>query len=69
MANKYMTVSLFMKSGNVLVSDCVLSYTFVPSPTGVSKLQLEQNHERPGSRRILVASLCVDQIEGITVQE
>jgi len=61
-----MTVTLYMKSGNQLVSDCVTKYTFTPSIDGVSKIDLEQT-QVAGSRIILTQSLDVGQIEGMMV--
>ena len=63
---KTMTVTIFMKSGNKLVSDCVRKYTFTPSPTGVAKIELDQA-PGPGSTVIMIQSLDVNQIEGMTV--
>jgi hypothetical protein len=63
-----MTVTLYMKSGNQLVSDCVTKYTFTPSPTGVSKIDLAQS-PGPNSTAILTQALDVGQIEGMTVHD
>ena len=67
-ALKLMTVTLYMKSGNKLVSDCVTKYTFTPSFTGVAKIELAQS-PGPNSTAILTQALDVGQIEGMTVHD
>jgi hypothetical protein len=59
-------MTIFMKSGNKLFSDCVTEYSYVPAAHGLAKLQLTQDH-KPGKTKILVQTLVIDQIEGISV--
>ena len=66
MSTPYIAMTIFMKSGNKLYSDCVTEYSYVPAGYGLSKLQLTQDH-KPGKTKILVQALAIDQIEGISI--
>jgi len=59
---KLHTLEIYMKSGNMILINCVTEYTVAANSDGVTKLSLTQVG---GGRRLLVNTIDLGQIEAI----
>ena len=58
------TIHIYMKSGNVLTSNCVVGWKIESRGNTISKIELEQSNAT-GKKRIVLTGLDFSQIEGI----
>lgn len=61
---KLKTIHIHMKSGNVLTSNCVVSWKIKYNEDTITGIELEQS-TAPGKKRIVLGGLDLSQVEGI----